>query len=174
MAVCLANLVAALVMLRSLTSSAPAPKREAPALATPRRAHDSGATPSHSQDRIDLPLSCSPAPTIPPRRFAATRRLLLSLPPHAGRPRLRDPPPAPVKEAAAAAVEEYKAPPLRLLDPPQEEEPYPDEMEAADPDFYRIGYARMMRAPTGSSSSRGPTAWASTPPGTSSRSAEPG
>ncbi|KAE8794182.1 protein PLASTID TRANSCRIPTIONALLY ACTIVE 14 [Hordeum vulgare] len=80
------------------------------------------------QDRIDLPLSCSPAPTFPPRRFAATRRLLLSLPPHAGRPRLRDPPPAPVKEAAAAAVEEYKAPPLRLLDPPQEEEPYPDEV----------------------------------------------
>ncbi|XP_044952882.1 uncharacterized protein LOC123402970 [Hordeum vulgare subsp. vulgare] len=42
MAVCLANLVAALVVLRSLTSSAPAPKHEAPALATPRRAHDSG------------------------------------------------------------------------------------------------------------------------------------
>ncbi|VAH11455.1 unnamed protein product [Triticum turgidum subsp. durum] len=89
-----------------------------------------------------------PAPTFPPRRLTSIRRLLLTSPPHAGRPRLRDPPPAPVEEAAAAAaaVEEYEAPPLRLLDPPQEEEPYPDEMEAADPDLYRIGYARMMRA----------------------------
>ncbi|VAH23592.1 unnamed protein product [Triticum turgidum subsp. durum] len=88
-----------------------------------------------------------PAQTFPPRRLTATRRLLLAPPPRAGRPRLRDPPPAPVEEAAAAAaVEEYEAPPLRLLDPPQEEEPYPDEMEAADPDLYRIGYARMMRA----------------------------
>ncbi|KAI4992536.1 hypothetical protein ZWY2020_057591 [Hordeum vulgare] len=43
-AICLANFVAALLVLRSLTSFAPAPKREAPALATPRRAHDSGAT----------------------------------------------------------------------------------------------------------------------------------
>uniref|UniRef100_A0A8R7P886 SET domain-containing protein n=1 Tax=Triticum urartu TaxID=4572 RepID=A0A8R7P886_TRIUA len=88
-----------------------------------------------------LPPPPSPPPPPPP-----IRRLLLTSPPHAGRPRLRDPPPAPVEEAAAAAVEEYEAPPLRLLDPPQEEEPYPDEMEAADPDFYRIGYARMMRA----------------------------
>uniref|UniRef100_A0A453A279 SET domain-containing protein n=1 Tax=Aegilops tauschii subsp. strangulata TaxID=200361 RepID=A0A453A279_AEGTS len=88
-----------------------------------------------------------PGPNLP----APPHHLLPSPPPlpspaHAGRPRLRDPPPAPVEEAAAAAVEEYEAPPLRLLDPPQEDEPYPDEMEAADPDFYRIGYARMMRA----------------------------
>uniref|UniRef100_A0A453PNW6 Uncharacterized protein n=1 Tax=Aegilops tauschii subsp. strangulata TaxID=200361 RepID=A0A453PNW6_AEGTS len=39
-AVCIANLVAALLVLRSLTSFAPAPKREAPALAAHRRAHD--------------------------------------------------------------------------------------------------------------------------------------
>ncbi|XP_044431904.1 pollen-specific leucine-rich repeat extensin-like protein 4 [Triticum aestivum] len=88
----------------------------------------------------------SPAPTFPPCRLTCTHRLLLSPPPHAGRPRLRDPPPAPVEEDAAAVVEEYEAPPLRLLDPPQEDEPYPYEMEAVDPDFYRIGYAWMMRA----------------------------
>lgn len=39
-AVCLANLVAALLVLRSLTSFAPALKREAPTLPAPRRAHD--------------------------------------------------------------------------------------------------------------------------------------
>ncbi|KAM3300622.1 hypothetical protein ACQJBY_041575 [Aegilops geniculata] len=103
------------------------------------------ATPVASPLVLPSPLP-GPAPSFPPRRLTSTRRLLLSPPPHAGRPRLRDPPPAPVEEAAAAAVEEYEAPPLRLLDPPHEEEPYPDEMEAADPDFYRIGYARMMRA----------------------------
>uniref|UniRef100_A0A0D9WKE2 Rubisco LSMT substrate-binding domain-containing protein n=1 Tax=Leersia perrieri TaxID=77586 RepID=A0A0D9WKE2_9ORYZ len=98
-----------------------------------------------------LLLLPSPLPrhplAFPPRRAAASRRVLLQ-PPRAGRPRLRDRPPTPVVEEdeLGADEEDDVTPPLRLLEPPQEDDPFPPEMEPADPDFYRIGYARMMRA----------------------------
>ncbi|XP_066363521.1 protein PLASTID TRANSCRIPTIONALLY ACTIVE 14-like [Miscanthus floridulus] len=69
----------------------------------------------------------------------------LPRPLRAGRPRLQAPPPAP-PPVAEDALERDETPPLRLLEPPQEDDPFPPEMEPADPDFYRIGYARMMRA----------------------------
>ncbi|CAD6271023.1 unnamed protein product [Miscanthus lutarioriparius] len=69
----------------------------------------------------------------------------LPRPLRAGRPRLQAPPPAP-PPVAEAALERDETPPLRLLEPPQEDDPFPPEMEPVDPDFYRIGYARMMRA----------------------------
>ncbi|CAN6326960.1 unnamed protein product [Urochloa humidicola] len=91
-----------------------------------------------------------PSPLPPPsRRFrplpapAGARRLAQPL--RAGRPRLQAPPPAP-PPAEELAEEQDDTPPLRLLEPPQEDDPFPPEMEPADPDFYRIGYARMMRA----------------------------
>ncbi|KQK04625.1 protein PLASTID TRANSCRIPTIONALLY ACTIVE 14 [Brachypodium distachyon] len=96
---------------------------------------------------VTPPLLPCPRP-FPASRSAGPAHRLLARPPRAGRPRLRDPSPAPAPPTPVeqSADEAHDYPPLRLLDPPQEEDPYPDEMEAADPDFYRIGYARMMRA----------------------------
>ncbi|KAK3137865.1 hypothetical protein QOZ80_5AG0361450 [Eleusine coracana subsp. coracana] len=96
--------------------------------------------------------ACALLPSPVPRpflRLPARRAVFgvrpLSQPPGAGRPRLQAPPPPPplVEEVAE---EQDATPPLRLLEPPQEDDPFPSEMEPADPDFYRIGYARMMRA----------------------------
>ncbi|CAL4909798.1 unnamed protein product [Urochloa decumbens] len=90
-----------------------------------------------------------PSPLPPSLRFrplrtpAGARRLAQPL--SAGRPRLQAAPPAP-PPAEELAEEQDDTPPLRLLEPPQEDDPFPPEMEPADPDFYRIGYARMMRA----------------------------
>ncbi|KAL6848754.1 hypothetical protein ACP4OV_021337 [Aristida adscensionis] len=92
-----------------------------------------------------------PAPLPPPSlRFQSPRAPAgsarrLAPPPRAGRPRLQAAPPAP-PPVEEVAEEQDDTPPLRLLEPPQEEDPFPPEMEPADPDFYRIGYARMMRA----------------------------
>ncbi|KAJ1264309.1 hypothetical protein BS78_09G253800 [Paspalum vaginatum] len=76
-------------------------------------------------------------------RRPGARRLLQPL--LAGRPRLQASPPAPPPAEAVSEAQD-DTPPLRLLEPPQEDDPFPPEMEPADPDFYRIGYARMMRA----------------------------
>ncbi|KAF2932351.1 hypothetical protein DAI22_05g281200 [Oryza sativa Japonica Group] len=106
------------------------------------------ATPAASPLLLPLPLPL-PASTFPPRRAVPCARRLVLRPPRAGRPRLRDPPPAappPAAEEVGEEEEDDDAPPLRLLEPPQEDDPFPPEMEPADPDFYRIGYARMMRA----------------------------
>ncbi|KAL5202009.1 hypothetical protein ABZP36_012961 [Zizania latifolia] len=93
-----------------------------------------------------LPPTPLPGLPFPPRPWAAPfARRILSRPPRAGRPRLREPPPAP-PPVEEVAEEQDVTPPLRLLEPPQEDDPFPPEMEPADPDFYRIGYARMMRA----------------------------
>ncbi|KAG8069153.1 hypothetical protein GUJ93_ZPchr0005g15907 [Zizania palustris] len=93
-----------------------------------------------------LPPTPVPGHPFPPRRWASPFvRRILSRPPCAGRPRLREPPPAP-PPVEEVAEEQDVTPPLRLLEPPQEDDPFPPEMEPADPDFYRIGYARMMRA----------------------------
>ncbi|PAN17849.1 hypothetical protein PAHAL_3G159300 [Panicum hallii] len=89
--------------------------------------------------------SLLPPPSLrfPPRHVAAPGVRRLAQPLRAGRPRLQPPAPPPVEEVAE---EQDATPPLRLLEPPQEDDPFPPEMEPADPDFYRIGYARMMRA----------------------------
>ncbi|KAF0926716.1 hypothetical protein E2562_027151 [Oryza meyeriana var. granulata] len=101
------------------------------------------ATPAASPLLLLLP---TPLPLPRPTLTFPPRRILLQ-PPRAGRPRLRDPPPAPLPvEEVAAEEEDDDTPPLRLLEPPQEDDPFPPEMEPADPDLYRIGYARMMRA----------------------------
>nr|ACN26448.1 unknown [Zea mays] len=89
-------------------------------------------------------------PSVLPNSFPRRtpwRHLVRRQPRHlrAGRPRLQAPAPAPPPVAEVAA-ERDDTPPLRLLEPPQEDDPFPPEMEPADPDFYRIGYARMMRA----------------------------
>ncbi|KAM2512054.1 hypothetical protein PS1_036369 [Malus domestica] len=46
----------------------------------------------------------------------------------------------PIKAKAAT-----EAPPFSLFQPPQAEDS-PSELEPADPDFYKIGYVRSMRA----------------------------
>lgn len=92
-------------------------------------------------------LRCPYRPHLPtvssaPRRPGFRR---LPQPLRAGRPRLQAAPPAPPPAEEVAEAQD-ETPPLRLLEPPQEDDPFPPEMEPADPDFYRIGYARMMRA----------------------------
>ncbi|RCV16292.1 hypothetical protein SEVIR_3G128700v4 [Setaria viridis] len=95
-------------------------------------------------------LHLLPSPLPPPARryrplLAPAGAKRLAQPLRAGRPRLQAAPPAP-PPAEEVAEEQDDTPPLRLLEPPQEDDPFPPEMEPADPDFYRIGYARMMRA----------------------------
>ncbi|KAG8086554.1 hypothetical protein GUJ93_ZPchr0010g9884 [Zizania palustris] len=116
-----------------------------------RRVGDGSRRKCHSQSL----LSSSFPWRLPSRRLLLSRpspaRLLFSQPPRAGRPLLREPPPAP-PPVEEVAEEQDVTPPLRLLEPPQEGDrnPFPPEMEPADPDLYRIGlgYARsrMTRA----------------------------
>ncbi|XP_074584357.1 protein PLASTID TRANSCRIPTIONALLY ACTIVE 14 [Curcuma longa] len=48
---------------------------------------------------------------------------------------------------AVASVSTSSLPPFKFFEPPKvEESPFPPELEPADPDFYRIGYARSVRA----------------------------
>ncbi|KAL6609465.1 hypothetical protein ACP70R_039434 [Stipagrostis hirtigluma subsp. patula] len=101
------------------------------------------ATPTASA--LLLPSPIAPPTLRFPSRGATAGARRLATTPRAGRPRLQAAPPAP-PAAEDVAEEQDDTPPLRLLEPPQEDDPFPPEMEPADPDFYRIGYARMMRA----------------------------
>ena len=84
-----------------------------------------------------------PSLRFPSRHVAVPGIRRLAQPLRAGRPRLQAPPPAPAP-AEEVAEEPDVTPPLRLLEPPQEEDPFPPEVPVSLPNPWNFLFLGVL------------------------------